>query len=204
MRCIRLENDYRGGPSVHPWLKVLEVKTKFFCATRKTLKQWTLRPQPNHNFSMENLIAGIFGLVIGVVGVLTGFSLLKKRAQFNQWKTTKGKVIERGTYQPDIPMLSAPAFRYAPLVRYEYQVAGKNFVSNSILPKRIQAPQHSTIKWAKKKADSFPDEVTVYYNPEDPFETYLVMTSKTVLYIVIAAASLVILVGLIFLLATFS
>jgi hypothetical protein len=152
------------------------------------------------NFVMENLIAGVFGLLIGVVGVVTGFTLSKKRKQFNQWKTTNGRVIERGTYQPDIPMLSVPAFRYAPLVKYEYQVAGKDFVSNSILPKRIQSPQHSTIKWAQKKADSFPDDVTVFYNPEDPAESYLVQVSKATLYLVVGASIVVTLVGVIFLL----
>ncbi len=149
---------------------------------------------------MENLIAGLFGLLLGIVGVVTGITQLKRRAQFNQWRTTNGRVIERGIYQPDIPMLSAPAFRYAPLVKYEYKVVGKDFVSNSIRPKRIQGPQHSTIKWAQKKADSFPDEVTVFYNPEDPAESYLIQTSKATLYTVITAFSFVILIGLAFLL----
>src|SRR5215204_1506798 len=103
-------------------------------------------------------------------------------------------------YQPDIPMLSARAFRYAPLVKYKYQVEGSEFVSNSVLPKRIQSPQHNTLKWAQKRANSFPDDVVVYYNPEDPAESYLVQTSKATLYTVIAASGLVILVGLAFLL----
>jgi len=149
---------------------------------------------------MENLVAGLFGLLVGTVGVVTGVTQLKRRTRFNRWKTTTGRVIERGTYQPDIPMLSAPAFRYAPLVKYKYQVDGKEFVSNSILPKRIQAPQHSTIKWAQKKAESFPDDVTVYYNAEDPSESYLVQTSKATLYTVITASGVVVLVGLAFLL----
>ena len=149
---------------------------------------------------MENFIAGLFGLLVGVVGVVTGLTALRRRKRFNQWKTTSGRVVERGTYQPDIPMLSVPAFRYAPLVKYEYQVAGKNFVSNSIQPKRIQAPQHSTIKWAQKQADSFPDDVTVFYNPEDPAESYLVQTSKGTLYLVVGASFAVILVGVMFLL----
>ena len=149
---------------------------------------------------MENLVAGLFGLLLGMIGVVTGFMLLKRRTQFNRWKTTNGRVIERGTYQPDIPMLSAPAFRHAPLVKYQYEVEGKEFVSNSILPKRIQAPQHNTTKWAQKKADSFPDEVLVYYNPEDPSESYLIQTSKATLYTVITASGLVVLVGLAFLL----
>jgi len=148
---------------------------------------------------MENLVAGLFGLLVGTVGVVTGVTQLKRRTRFNRWKTTSGRVIERGTYQPDIPMLSAPAFRYAPLVKYKYQVDGKEFVSNSILPKRIQAPQHSTIKWAQKKAESFPDEVAVYYNAEDPSESYLVQTSRATLCLVIIASCLVMFVGLLFL-----
>ena len=151
---------------------------------------------------MENLVAGLFGLLVGTVGAVTGFTQLKRRTQFNLWKTTSGRIIERGTYQPDIPMLSAPAFRYAPLVKYKYQVEGKEFVSNSILPRRIQSPQHSTITWAQKKAESFPDEVAVYYNPENPSESYLVQTSRATLYLVIGASCLVILVGVLFLLVS--
>jgi hypothetical protein len=150
---------------------------------------------------MENLIAGIFGLVLGIGGLWTSFRALKNRALCSRWKTTNGKVIERGTYQPNTPMLSAPAFRYAPLVRYTYQVDGREFVSSLILPKRIQAPQHSTRKWAQRKAESFADEVTVHYNPEDPAECYLVQTSKTTLFILLGAACLLIMMGLLFLLS---
>jgi hypothetical protein len=149
---------------------------------------------------MENLIAGIFGLLLGIVGLWTGFRALKNRALCSRWQTTNGTVIERGTYQPNSPMLSAPAFRYAPLVRYTYQVDGREFVSNLILPTRIQAPEHSTRKWAQRKADSFAGEVTVHYNPEDPAECYLVQTSKTTLYILLGASCLSMLIGILFLL----
>jgi Protein of unknown function (DUF3592) len=153
---------------------------------------------------MENLFAGIFGLVLGLAGVWTGLRLLKQRALLQHWKTTSGRVIERGTYKPDHPMLSAPAFRYAPLVRYSYQVDGKEFVSNSILPRRIQMPLHSTLKWAERQSQSFSDEVTVYFNPENPAESYLLNTSKITLYIVLVASSVALLLGLLFLLLKFT
>jgi Protein of unknown function (DUF3592) len=145
---------------------------------------------------MERIISGIFALLIGFGGLLTGLKALKNRKILNQWKTTKGKVIERGIYQPDIPMLSPPAFRYSPLVRYTYQVDGKDFENNYILPKRIQAPQHSTQKWAQKKADSFPSEVTVHYNSADPSESYLIQTSKATLYLLLTLSVLVLLIGI--------
>ena len=144
---------------------------------------------------MENLIAGIFGVLLGVAGLWTGFKLLKSRSLVELWKTTNGRVMERGTYKPNQPMLSPPAFRYAPLVRYGYQVNGKEFVSNSILPRRIQLARHSTIKWAERQAQSFPDEVVVHFNPEDPAESYLLNTSRATLFIVFAASSFALLLG---------
>ena len=149
---------------------------------------------------MENVIAGIFGLLLGIAGIWVGLKALRSRAAVGRWNTTKGRVIERGVYQPNQPMLSARAFRYSPLVRYTYKVDGKDFESNSILPSRIQAPRHSTIKWAHKQADSFGDEVVVHYNPTDPAEAYLVQVSKMTLYFVLLASGFALLVGLLFLL----
>src|ERR1051325_2566515 len=127
---------------------------------------------------MEAIIAGAFALLIGIVGLWTGFRQLRNHAALNRWHTTKGKVIERGTYQPNIATLSASAFRHAPLVRYAYQVDGQEFINDCIRPKRIQLPEHNTKRWAQKRAESFADEVTVHYNPEDPGESFLVQTPK--------------------------
>ena len=149
---------------------------------------------------MENLIAGIFGMVLGLVGIWTGIRLLQKRTLFDQWKTTSGHVIERSTYSPNQAMLSAPAFRHAPLVRYQYEVDGKNFESIWILPRQIQLPRHGSKKWAQRQAESFADEVVVHYNPEDPGESYLHNSSRAALYVVILCSSFASLVGLLFLL----
>ncbi len=149
---------------------------------------------------MEAIISGAFALLIGIVGLLTGYFQLRNRVKLNQWPTSTGKVIERGTFQPDTPTRSPPAFRHAPLVKYVYQVSGRDFINDRIRPKRIQQPEHNTKEWALKRAASFPDEVTVHYNPEDPGESFLLQTSRSVLYVVIVASSLAILFGLMFLL----
>ena len=149
---------------------------------------------------MERIISGAFSLLIGTVGLWTGFKQLRNRVALNKWPTTKGRVFERGTFQPDTPALGPPAFRHAPLVKYAYQVGGQELTNNRIRPKRIQQPQHNTKKWAQKMANSFADEVTVHYNPEDSSESFLVQTSRAMLYIVCAASCLAILLGLLFLL----
>lgn len=150
---------------------------------------------------MEAIIAGAFGLLIGIVGVWTGFRQLRNRKTLNSWSTVKGRVIERGTYQPQIATLSVPAFRYAPLLKYAYEVRGKEFVNDCIHPKRMQLPEHSSKKWAQKRAESFSEELTVHYNADDPNESFLVLTSKTKLYVLIGCSCVALLFGLVFLLS---
>ncbi|HEX8162168.1 MAG TPA: DUF3592 domain-containing protein [Pyrinomonadaceae bacterium] len=149
---------------------------------------------------MEATIAGAFALLIGGVGLWTGISLLRKRAVLDGWHTTTGRVIERGTVRATTGT-SPPAFGHAALVKYVYQVGGREFAGDCIRPKQIQLPEHSTQKWARERAASFPDEVTVHYNPENPAECFLVQTTKRTLYVVILASCLIILFGVMRLLA---
>jgi hypothetical protein len=149
---------------------------------------------------MEGILAAAFAWVIGFVGLWTGFKQLRNRSALNNWPIAKGKVIERGTYQPNIPTTGPSAFRYAPLIKYNYQVDGKEFTGDSIRPKRIQQPQHNTQKWAQETASKFADEVVVHYNPEDPSESFLVQTPAILLYVVICASCLALLFGTVLLL----
>jgi hypothetical protein len=149
---------------------------------------------------MEKLASGIFSLLLGALGLWTGLRQLSNRRMLNLWKTTKGKVIERGTYKPNATALGTPAFRYAALVKYVYEVNGKEFINDCIHPKRIQLPGRSTREWAQKRADSFPAEVVVHYNAEDPAESYLLLTSRAVLWIVVGVGLVLVLIGVIILL----
>ncbi len=149
---------------------------------------------------MEWIVAGCFSLLIGIVGLWTALRHLKSRKELNTWRTTTGRVIERGVFQPNVPSLGAPAFRYAPLVKYAYAVEGKEYVGNCIHPAQLQAPPQSSQKWAQKKAESFPNEVVVHYNAADPTEAYLIQTSRALLLTVAAVSSFMIVFGLLLLL----
>ena len=131
-------------------------------------------------------------MLLGIVGLLTGWRGLRSRAALERWPQTPGRVIERGTFTPDYAS-GPPAFRHAPLVKYAYQVNGTDFVGDRLQPKRIQQPRHNTLAWAQQRAAEFPEVVTVHYNPADPSEAFLVQTSKKTLYLVIGAACLAIL-----------
>lgn len=137
---------------------------------------------------MEKILGAGLAFLIGTVGLWTSLKQLRNRATLSRWPTTKGRVIERGTSRPNIATATQSAFRHAPLVRYTYQVKGIQFTNDRIHAKRIQQPQHNTREWAQKKADSFPDEVLVHYNPEDPAESFLNETSRILLCAVLAAS----------------
>jgi len=149
---------------------------------------------------MEAIFAAAFALLLGVVLLWTGLEQLRNRAALDRWPTTKGRVIERGTYQPYIPTAGPPAFRHSPLVKYLYRVAEIEFVSDRIRPQRIQQPQHNTKAWAQRTANKFPDEVDVHYNPEDPGESFLVQTPKVLLYTLIGGSCVALLFGVMLLL----
>ncbi len=141
---------------------------------------------------MESIIAGAFCLLIGIVGLWTALWALKARAALDRWPTTNGRVIKRDTFTPNYAS-GPPAFRHAPLVRYIYQVSGRDFINDRIHPNKIQQPVHNTEAWARKRAEEFPEDVIVHYNPSDPGESFLMQTPKKILYVVIGASCLAIL-----------
>lgn len=152
---------------------------------------------------MEKLFAGLFGVLLGGGGIWLGWVQLKNLAALKAWKTTPGKVIERGTYRVTFATLSVSAFQYAPLVKYCYHVHGQEFINDAILPQHMQMPEHSTLSWAQRKANSFPNEVTVYFSPANPAQSFLVRPAKTKLYLVLVGACTALLYGALFLFSSF-
>ncbi|MCY7347373.1 MAG: DUF3592 domain-containing protein [Pyrinomonadaceae bacterium] len=145
---------------------------------------------------MQSIIAGIFGLAMASVIIWNSFVQWGNVSRLNSWKATEGKVIERGTFRVTHSTLSVSAFQHAPLVKYVYKVNGQEFTGDAILPKHIQLPEHSTVEWAQARAASFPDDLTVYYNPENPSDSFLVPVSRKTLYIMLIAGPVVVLFSL--------
>lgn len=151
---------------------------------------------------MQTIISGVFLMVIGGVGFFAITAALRKRNQFQNWHKTKGKVIERGVYQPtNAGHMSSPAFRYSPKLKYVYTVSGKEYTGENLFHPSIQLPQTSGENWARKKADSFSDEVTVNYNPDNPAESFLVTSSKVVFMLFAFVCALLFLIGILLLIS---
>jgi hypothetical protein len=141
---------------------------------------------------MEKYIAGAFGLLLGTIGILLSLVQLRNIASLKKWKTAQGTIIERGTFKPDTPSLSSPAYRFSPLIKYRYVVDEKEYSNDSLLPKHIHAPPTGRLEWAKKRAALyFNDDITIYYNPENPADSFLEQVPNKTMYIVGAVSLLV-------------
>lgn len=150
---------------------------------------------------MQTIISAIFLMVIGGVGGFAFLMALRKRKQFQSWPKIEGRVIERGVYKPaNAGRVSSPAFRYTPHVKYVYTVNGKEYAGENLFHPQIQLPQVSRESWARKKADSFPDKVTVNYNPENPADSFLVTSSKPLFIFIIIVCGFIFLLGVLILL----
>lgn len=147
---------------------------------------------------MEKILTPLVGVLLGIVLIVVAIVKLRELAALKFWKTAPGKVIERGTFCVSHGVRSPSAYQHSPLVKYVYQVNGQEFVNDSILPKHIQLPECRNLQWAEKRAASFPDEVTVYYNPENPGDSFLVRTPKIKIFVIIPMGLLSIFIGLLF------
>jgi Protein of unknown function (DUF3592) len=140
---------------------------------------------------MEKYFAAAFGLMLSSVGFYTCFTQLRNLSALNSWKIIRGKVVERGIVQSEIGKVRTPGPRFCPLVRYSYQVDGKDFTSDAIYPKHMLASPSGSNDWAEKEAKKFADEVTVFYNPENPADSSLKLPSKSIYYVVGVASAIV-------------
>lgn len=145
---------------------------------------------------MESIIAGIFGLIIAIVIIWISFLQWANISRLDSWTSAEGKIIERGTFRVTHANRGPPALQHSPLVRYVYQADGKDFTGDSILPKHIQLPERSTVEWAQARANSFPERLTVYYNPQSPTDCFLVPMSRKTFYIMMIAGPVVTVVSL--------
>jgi hypothetical protein len=141
---------------------------------------------------MEKYFAAAFGLLLGLIGLYACFTQLRNFASLDSWKIIKGKVTGRGTVESPTGNLRSPGIRYSPVVQYNYQIDEKNFSNDAIYPKHMMIASGSK-EWAEIESKSFPDDVTIFYNPENPGDSCLKLPAKSAYYIIGIASVIVLL-----------
>ena len=109
---------------------------------------------------------GAFALAIAVGAFYAAATIFRLRRRVRRWPSVRGRVTSRETIQPtDRGRTSAPAFRWAPDVRYSYTVDGVDYVGDkTTLPWSATGSKKS----AEKALARIPDETDVLYDPAEP------------------------------------
>lgn len=122
---------------------------------------------------MESFIPRIVGalvlsaIILNVIFLIVIFYTRRKVAQAENWSSTVGTVtlstidVHRSGSRNSIPY---------PDVRYSYQVMGREYEANKIMPGAEIGGSG-----AQKVIDRYPvgAQVTVFYNPNNPYEAVL-------------------------------
>lgn len=144
------------------------------------------------------ICVGALSLIFAALGVwlIVRYQRNKQKAEQSvNWPTTSGRVIEsRITEHESEDEDGHTTYTYAPVVRFEYQVAGVTYTSDRLaVGSKIAI---SNRKKVEQQIAGYPEGklIRVYYNPQNPSEAVLEtrLTSKAEL----VAGIILIVVGL--------
>jgi hypothetical protein len=113
-----------------------------------------------------SIVYGLVACGLGLVAFWAARSMHVLRRRVLGWPSVRGHVTSREVIRPaDRGRLSAPAFRFAPDVRYTYRVDGVDYVGDkTTLPWSATGSRTS----AEKVLAAIPDQTDVRYDPDDP------------------------------------
>lgn len=117
----------------------------------------------------------IFGLIFGVAGLfllILGFNQFRTSKASRDWPSIEGQVsiatVEMKTESGD----SGISKKYSPRVVYNYSISGQQYTSDQVVI-GARAWYTSQIKAGTKLTYQSGQQVTVYYNPDNPAQAVL-------------------------------
>lgn len=129
--------------------------------------------------------AGIFLIIIGFISLIFSVKIIRKNSHLKHWPKTIAKITRKEIVHTQKAVKATPAFRYEVEVEYEYKVDGKSYKGDKYSP---NAPISDT-KSCQKMLDKLMTTMDIYYNPDDPEESYI-FTDAAWMGILIAFSSL--------------
>lgn len=122
---------------------------------------------------MEQYIISIFLIIIGGVATFMGIKLMRFRIRLSNWKETSGKILHKRVDEKEIlPGADLDNFRI--YLSYEYQVNGNNFIGNRYNAIELLGGETASLKRiANKEIEKLPEEITVYYDPQKPSDSFV-------------------------------
>ena len=125
-------------------------------------------------------IVGVIFLVIGLIFVFVGYYVVKGAKKVEKWPATKGVVVDSKV----VSHLDSESNQtmFAPAITYRFKVEGKEYTSSDY---GFMNMSYNNPRKAEDIVKKYPvgKEITVYYNPENPYKAVLVKNSSFFIYI---------------------
>lgn len=143
-----------------------------------------------------NIVYGLVACGLGLVAFWAARSMHRLRRRVLGWPSVPGRVTVRQVIRPtDRGRTSAPAFRFAPDVRYTYRVDGVEYTGDkTTLPWSATGSRRS----AEKVLAAIPDDTEVRYDPADPRTSCLYAPGRRNAVIYALAGVLAVLLGAVY------
>ena len=137
---------------------------------------------------------GLIFLIIGIVFLTVGYFLGKQAEEVKKWPSVKGVVVDSKV----VSHLDSESNQtmYAPAITYRYKVDGKEFTCSNF--GFVNVSYNDGFE-AEKIVKSYPvgKEVTVYYNPKNPYKAVLNKNTTKLIYIPHVLGGIFFLIGII-------
>lgn len=145
-----------------------------------------------------NMLVPFFLLIIGVAAVYTGNRTLKHRRRVYSWPMLNtGKIISKTIGKRKLTGGGGTATNYIIEIEYEFLVEGKKYNGNHYYAIELIGGERAMLyKATEKLINELKDPIPVFYNPENPSESYIIKDHPWFMYF-----SLV--VGILMLLSSF-
>jgi hypothetical protein len=136
----------------------------------------------------------LFLLVLGILLFFAGRGYAKTSHEKKRWPTVAGHTTGKTKMEPARSIGSPPLFH--PLMEYTYRVEGTSFTSWQVYSHQTASDPRSCERLFKR----LQGEVTVYYNPADPGQSFLVLCSMAWVWLFRGVGAALVLAGLLILL----
>ena len=143
------------------------------------------------------MLESIFLLIIGIAAMYVGNKTLKHRKRVYSWPLiTNGKIISK-----EIKKAKSGASRganHVVSIEYEFLLEGKKYIGNHYYALELIGSERAmTYEYAEKIIAGLNDPVAIFYNPENPFESYMIKDNAWFMYFALIVGIIVILISLI-------
>jgi hypothetical protein len=128
-----------------------------------------------------------FLLVFGIATLCVGWSLRHASTRGNDWPSTTAKILDRHMENAGKVQL------FYPVVKYSYTIGGKAYTNDRVYAAGRIDSRAPTVQ---KLLDELPDPVPIFYDPDDPQDSYILRTSAWMHWILFALGGITTLVGL--------